>query len=174
MEEQVCVCLCVCVCVCQRAINGPVRADADQFAIGEGINKLFELAGCSRALRISGVTVPEHVRIGADALLQCHYDLEGSSLYALKWYKGSHEFYSYVPKEMPSIRVFPWTRFPIHAVSQSSISSVASKRGRNHLEIEVPSLTGADLVVAGCFRAFRVRQAVTVDVSTKKNKTNRE
>jgi len=53
--------------------------------------------------------------MGADALLQCHYDLEGGNLYALKWYKGSHEFYSYVPKEMPSIRVFPWTQFLIHA-----------------------------------------------------------
>ena len=76
--------------------------------------------GYSLALRISGLTVPERVWIGADALLQCHYDLEGRNLYALKWYKGSHEFYSYVPKEMPSIRVFPWSQFLIHAVSYSS------------------------------------------------------
>jgi hypothetical protein len=34
--------------------------------------------------------VPSEVVAGRDALLQCHYDLEGSSLYALKWYKGSH------------------------------------------------------------------------------------
>ena len=44
----------------------------------------------SLALRIVGVVVPSEVAAGRDALLQCHYDLEGSSLYALKWYKGSH------------------------------------------------------------------------------------
>jgi hypothetical protein len=44
----------------------------------------------SLALRIIGVVVPSEVVAGRDALLQCHYDLEGSSLYALKWYKGSH------------------------------------------------------------------------------------
>lgn len=44
----------------------------------------------SLALKIVGVVVPSEVVAGRDALLQCHYDLEGSSLYALKWYKGSH------------------------------------------------------------------------------------
>ena len=44
----------------------------------------------SLALRIIGLVVPSEVAAGRDALLQCHYDLEGSSLYALKWYKGSH------------------------------------------------------------------------------------
>ena len=46
-------------------------------------------AGCS-GLRITGLVVPSEVNLGSDVHLQCHYDLEGSNLYALKWYKGSH------------------------------------------------------------------------------------
>ncbi|XP_059351803.1 uncharacterized protein LOC130689416 [Daphnia carinata] len=63
----------------------------------------------SLALKIVGVVVPSEVIAGRDALLQCHYDLEGSSLYALKWYKGSHEFYRFILKEVPPVQTFPWS-----------------------------------------------------------------
>lgn len=47
------------------------------------------------------------VRVGDSVALKCRYDLEGESLYMVKWYKGRREFYRYVPKELPNIRVFP-------------------------------------------------------------------
>lgn len=48
------------------------------------------------------VTIPLAVKIGDTVTLQCDYDLEGDPLYTVKWYKGSREFFRYVPKEMPS------------------------------------------------------------------------
>ena len=37
--------------------------------------------------------IPDVVRVGHDARLNCDYDLEGERLYQVKWYKGTHEFY---------------------------------------------------------------------------------
>lgn len=46
-------------------------------------------------------------RIMDTVTLQCKYDLEGDDLYTVKWYKGTKEFYRYIPKELPSTQVFP-------------------------------------------------------------------
>lgn len=53
------------------------------------------------------ITVPIAVRRGDDALLKCNYDLENDTLYSVKWYKGSREFYRYLPKENPAMKLFP-------------------------------------------------------------------
>lgn len=53
------------------------------------------------------VEVPPYVKAGDTAVLQCKYDLGSETLYALKWYKGSQEFYRYTPKESPPIKSFP-------------------------------------------------------------------
>ncbi|XP_057371826.1 uncharacterized protein LOC130692756 [Daphnia carinata] len=66
------------------------------------------------ALVITQMIVPSHVQRGSDAVLRCLYDLDGDSLYSVKWYKGSHEFFGYVPKETPQFRVFPWSNFSVH------------------------------------------------------------
>lgn len=58
------------------------------------------------ALRDVDVYVPAAVRRGDNAVLYCLYDLEGDSLYAVKWYKGRREFYRYTPKETPAMKTF--------------------------------------------------------------------
>lgn len=84
----------------------------------------------SLALKIVGVVVPSEVVAGRDALLQCHYDLEGSSLYALKWYKGSHEFYRFILKEVPPVQTFPWSSITIHHEETRSRLFAAPLAGR--------------------------------------------
>lgn len=58
------------------------------------------------ALRDVDVFVPAAVRRGDNAKLLCLYDLEGDTLYAVKWYKGGREFYRYTPKENPAMKTF--------------------------------------------------------------------
>ena len=69
-------------------------------------------------MRIIGVEVPSEAAVGRDVLLQCHYDLEGSHLYALKWYKGSHGAFFlsiyFRRRLLPFVRVFV---FVIHLLS---------------------------------------------------------
>lgn len=56
---------------------------------------VYEITG-SLGLRITGLSVPSQVQLGSDVFLQCHFDLEGSNLYALKWYKGQHGIYIFL------------------------------------------------------------------------------
>lgn len=47
------------------------------------------------------------VKEGDNAVLRCLFDLNGDSLYSVKWYKGGREMYRYMPREVPSVKVFP-------------------------------------------------------------------
>lgn len=58
------------------------------------------------ALRDVRVTVPAAVKKGDNVELICLYDMEGDSLYSVKWYKGRREFYRYTPKENPAMKTF--------------------------------------------------------------------
>jgi hypothetical protein len=53
------------------------------------------------------VNVPAAILRGGTATLLCHFDLEGDSLYSVKWYKGRREFYRFTPKEDPAMKIFP-------------------------------------------------------------------
>ncbi|XP_074033571.1 uncharacterized protein [Leptinotarsa decemlineata] len=59
------------------------------------------------ALKDVSVVIPPAVRIMDTVTLQCDYDLEGEPLYTFKWYKGTKEFYRFIPKELPNTQVFP-------------------------------------------------------------------
>jgi hypothetical protein len=38
------------------------------------------------------------LQVGESSSLRCDYDLEGDSLYSIKWYKDNQEFYRYNPQ----------------------------------------------------------------------------
>lgn len=66
----------------------------------------FFFSAVTTALRDVEVFVPAAVRRGETTRLHCMYDLEGDTLYAVKWYKGRREFYRYTPKENPAMKTF--------------------------------------------------------------------
>lgn len=51
--------------------------------------------------------MPAAVKRGENVNLICQYDLEGDTLYSMKWYKGKREFFRFTPKENPSLQIFP-------------------------------------------------------------------
>ncbi|KAF7284988.1 hypothetical protein GWI33_012308 [Rhynchophorus ferrugineus] len=62
------------------------------------------------ALCLKNVAVfiePDVVQYKDKSTLRCTYDLEDDVLYSVKWYRGSREFYRYIPAEQPSIKFFP-------------------------------------------------------------------
>lgn len=81
----------------------------------------FFLLFAVSALQNVDVVVPAAVRRGDNAKLYCLYDLEGDSLYAVKWYKGRREFYRYTPKENPAMKTF----------SNNGITVLVSNTGRS-------------------------------------------
>lgn len=58
-------------------------------------------------LRDVQIRVPVSVKRGDNVNLFCQFDLEGDSLYSVKWYKGKREFFRFTPNETPSLKVFP-------------------------------------------------------------------
>lgn len=52
-------------------------------------------------LKLVKVEVPRYKVRGELAILECHYELEGDTLYAVKWYKENEEFYRFVPRSAP-------------------------------------------------------------------------
>lgn len=53
------------------------------------------------------VRIPEHIQAGESADLTCSFNLGGDTLYSVKWYKGRHEFYRFMPHEVPKVKIFP-------------------------------------------------------------------
>ncbi|XP_017881182.1 uncharacterized protein LOC108625593 [Ceratina calcarata] len=58
-----------------------------------------------RGLSNITIDIPLAVAAGTTVNMSCRYDLQSDTLYTVKWYKGP-EFYRYIPKELPPIRVF--------------------------------------------------------------------
>ncbi|KAL7299192.1 hypothetical protein TKK_0007788 [Trichogramma kaykai] len=75
---------------------------------------------CLREVRMQ---LPISVKKGENAQLHCLYDTEDDPLYIVKWYKSGHEFYRYVPREIPPIKVFPISGMHIEE-SQSNSTQV--------------------------------------------------
>lgn len=57
-------------------------------------------------IKLLNVRIANHTVLGSNAKLECTYDLEGETLYSVKWYKDGDEFFRYLPKSVPEIQVF--------------------------------------------------------------------
>lgn len=65
---------------------------------------------------IRGVSLevdPPSVRRGQHATFICSYELDGTPLYSVKFYRGIHEFYRYSPSELPTSKIFPFPGFNV-------------------------------------------------------------
>ena len=80
----------------------------------EGTLYFFQHNYCNASFAVSKVTgvkinlihVPEVAQAGHSVHLTCDYDLERARLYQVKWYKGSHEFFRYSPRDDRKIKLF--------------------------------------------------------------------
>lgn len=61
---------------------------------------------CVSAIKLLELKIDKHTVKGNATVLECKFDLEGETLYAVKWYKDGNEFYRYLPKDEPQIQVF--------------------------------------------------------------------
>jgi len=58
------------------------------------------------SIRLNRVGVPNYAIQGKQAVLECPYDLEGSTLYSVKWYKNGREFFRFLPKNPHPMTVY--------------------------------------------------------------------
>ncbi|XP_050320480.1 uncharacterized protein LOC126753252 isoform X3 [Bactrocera neohumeralis] len=71
------------------------------------ISAILFLIDISNSLTMTEVKIPNHIMRFKSAVLGCRYNLDGESLYSVKWYKDGHEFYRYVPRDKPPGQAFP-------------------------------------------------------------------
>ncbi|UYV77244.1 Immunoglobulin [Cordylochernes scorpioides] len=53
-------------------------------------------------LKFLRLAVPGALKKGEPADLTCEYDLEGETLYSVKWYKNNVEILRYIPSDAPA------------------------------------------------------------------------
>jgi len=66
---------------------------------------LISVNGCW-GIRLTKQSIPSHGIKGTDISLECSYDLQGDSLYSVKWYRNGQEFYRHIPTDRPQTVVF--------------------------------------------------------------------
>ncbi|GFQ73707.1 uncharacterized protein TNCT_492981 [Trichonephila clavata] len=78
----------------------------------------------SLCLRLKYVKIPRIYPSGLDVVLTCDFDLEGETLYAIKWFHDGREFYRYSPEEEPKAMFFPARGIEVDVGITLSISKV--------------------------------------------------
>ena len=61
--------------------------------------------------KMGRVSIEQPFLLGQPGLLRCSYDLEGSELYSVKWYKNGQEFYRFMPGMDDHTQVWRWSVF---------------------------------------------------------------
>jgi len=82
------------------------------------------------------LTVPDQLVLGQSASLLCNYDLEGTQLYSVKWYKNGQEFFRYMPSMDEQFTVF---NIPgVHVIHPTTGHSYRNfnKMQLNHVDME--------------------------------------
>lgn len=64
--------------------------------------------------------IPTAIQRRHSAVFQCQYDLEGDTLYSVKWYKGLREFYRYTPTDSPPYKIFPLLGLNVDSIHSNS------------------------------------------------------
>lgn len=55
---------------------------------------------------MTALQIPQHVVLNETVRMQCNFNLDKELLYSVKWYKDGHEFYRYVPRDVPMVQTF--------------------------------------------------------------------
>lgn len=103
------------------------------------------ITDCSSIL-LRNVGVPSFAVQGKEAVLTCDYDLEGQSLYSVKWYKNGLEFFRYLPGSANPMTVYARPGFFVdrersnrEEVTLRDLTMKSTGRYRCEVSTEAPS-----------------------------------
>ncbi|XP_034195108.1 uncharacterized protein LOC117611268 [Osmia lignaria lignaria] len=98
------------------------------------------------ALRMTALQIPQHVVLNETVRMQCNFNLDNEVLYSVKWYKDGHEFYRYLPRDVPSVQTFRVTGVNVNtqnsterAVVLNNVNLISSGRYRCEVSAEAPA-----------------------------------
>ena len=74
-------------------------------------------------VKMFGISTEQPFLLGKSGMISCSYDLEGSQLYSVKWYKNGKEFYRFMPGMDDHTQVFsvPGVSIDLHQSGMNSL-----------------------------------------------------
>lgn len=97
-------------------------------------------------LRMKSLSVPDPVVVGQTIKLTCLFELEGDTLYSIKWYRNDVEFFRFVPRDNPPGQYFPMDgvhvdmlRSANNSVILQDINKTTSGKFKCEVSAEAPS-----------------------------------
>ncbi|KAJ8913960.1 hypothetical protein NQ315_015198 [Exocentrus adspersus] len=76
------------------------------------------------SLHLIEVRIPSHAVRNQSAKLECLFDLDGETLYSVKWYKDGNEIYRFVPRDMPPTQSFSLPGVTVDVIRNSRFSAL--------------------------------------------------
>ncbi|XP_065093323.1 uncharacterized protein LOC135713993 [Ochlerotatus camptorhynchus] len=108
--------------------------------------QIFLVKETAFGIKLLDVRVPKHTVKDLPVRLECHYEMEGDALYAVKWYKDGNEFYRFVPRDDPPIQVFDLKGINVDVQNSSNdhvvldpVELASSGKYRCEVSAEAPS-----------------------------------
>ena len=93
----------------------------------------------SDGIKLTEKLIPSHAIKGEDVVLECLYDLQGDSLYSVKWYRNGQEFYRHIPTDKPSTVVFRKPGLIVDVSSENHFKTGSLANG--HCQLIINALT---------------------------------
>uniref|UniRef100_A0A1B6D8N3 Ig-like domain-containing protein n=1 Tax=Clastoptera arizonana TaxID=38151 RepID=A0A1B6D8N3_9HEMI len=110
------------------------------------VSTMSYLLSGTLSLKLTEVRIEQHTVRGNATTLQCRFDLQGESLYSVKWYKDGNEFFRYLPRDNPPAQVFPLPGVVVDIarsnetqVTLRALSLYSTGRYRCEVSAEAPS-----------------------------------
>lgn len=79
-------------------------------------------------LRLTEVRIEQHTVRGNTSQLLCQFDLQGETLYSVKWYKDGNEFFRFLPRDSPPAQIFPLPGVAVDVSFSFTFSHMACKK----------------------------------------------
>merc|ERR1719312_835517 len=80
---------------------------------------IFQCNSLANGLMFTEAVIPSYAVVGEPVTLACSYQLEGDTLYSVKWFRDGQEFYRYIPSDNPHTRVFTYSGLNINEETSS-------------------------------------------------------
>lgn len=84
-----------------------VKINMISLKVGIWISLVILMFRETLSLKNVHLIVPEAAERGSTVEMKCLYELEGETLYSVKWYRGDREFCRYSPRDVPPLKIFP-------------------------------------------------------------------
>ncbi|CAH1173788.1 unnamed protein product [Phaedon cochleariae] len=124
------------------------------------------------SLHLVDVRIPTHAVRHQSARLECHYDLDGETLYSVKWYKDGHEFYRFMQNSTENVVILSSVQLSSTGIYRCEVSGEAPffETVTDHQRMTVVALPDEGPKITGGRARYQVGDTVHVNCTSGRSK----